>query len=109
MSVTYTFKITLLETAPSENGLEHVVKTIHWKCFGTDGTNISEVMGSVNVESPDPGSFIDFMNLAESDVISWVEAKLQALDELDSIKQTLDSMLAQIDNPPITRPPLPWL
>jgi len=109
MSITYTFKITELETAPSENGLDNVVKTIHWNYIGADETNTVNVVGSVNINSPDPDSFINFVNLTESVVISWVEAKLQALGELDGIKQTIDSMLAHIDNPPITRPPLPWL
>lgn len=107
MSITYTWNITQLETAPSENGLEHVVKFIHWKYHATDGAYTTDIIGIANLDPPDPMAYTPYMSLTKEQVIIWLEAKLAP--ELDELKMALDHKLQNIITPPIVRPSLPWV
>lgn len=107
MSITYTWNITQLETAPSENGLEHVVKTIHWQYHATDGVYTADIIGRASLDPPDPMAYTPYMELTKEQVIIWLEAKLAP--ELDELKIALDHKLQNIITPPIVRPSLPWV
>lgn len=107
MSITYSWNISQLETAPSENGLEHVVKTIHWKYIASNGVHTADIIGRANLDPPDPIAYTPYMELTKEQVISWLEAKL-ALD-IEEMKLAVDHKLQNIITPPITRPSLPWV
>ena len=75
--ITYTWSISKLDCAPSENGLTNVVKIIYWGLTGTDENGVSASMSnSYPLSSPSPEGFADYLTLTEEDVIVWLENNL---------------------------------
>lgn len=107
MSIVYTWSISQLDTAPLENNLENVVKVIHWRYHANDGTNATDIYGSVNLDPPDPLSYVPYASLTEVEVISWLENKLNS--ELEEMKVSLNHKLENITNPMTINSNLPWL
>lgn len=100
----YTWTISSMETAPSEDGLTDVVKTIHWRYKGVDGDYQAEVYSSYSCASPSPTDFTAYEDLTEADVIGWLEAGI----DVDAMKENIDSQIENLKNPPIVSLPLPW-
>ncbi len=104
--ITYTWSISRLDCAPSENSLTNVVKVIHWVLTGKDENNISASMGnSYPLPSPSPEAFTDYSTLTEEIVIQWLESNL----DVNYIKTRLLNEIELQYNPPITPLPLPWI
>lgn len=104
MATTYTWVISQLDTAPSDNGLSNVVKTIHWRLQATNDTHTADVYGSLGLDAPDAEDFVSYSSLTKADVEGWLESKL----EVDNLKTNLDNQLAALANPPIVNLNLPW-
>lgn len=102
--ISYTWGIAKLECAPSDNGLQNVVRTVHWTYQATDGTHTASSYGSVGLEAPDAESFTAYALLTEADVIAWLEAKL----DVEALQAGLDGQIANLITPPIVSPALPW-
>ena len=100
----YTWTISSMETAPSEDGLTDVVKTIHWRYKGVDGDYQAEVYSSFACASPSSTDFTAYEDLTEVDVIGWLEAGI----DVDAMKENIDSQIENLKNPPIVSLPLPW-
>ena len=104
--ITYTWSISKLDCAPSENGLTDVVKVIHWTLTGQDEKRGSASMSnSYPLPSPSPEAFTDYSTLTEATVISWLESNL----DVGYIKTILSNEIVSQYNPPITSLPLPWI
>ena len=104
--ITYTWNISQLDCAPSENGLTNIVKVIHWGLTGVDENGISASMSnSYPLSSPSPEGFADYLTLTEEDVIVWLESNL----DVGYIKTKLSNEIASQYNPPITSLPFPWI
>ena len=104
MSTIFTWEVVRLDAAPSENGLNNVVKIVHWKYHANDGTNNIYMAGSMGLSSPNPAAFVDYNDLTETEVVSWLEK----MPEKEEMQQSLVMQLAAITNPPIVPQPLPW-
>lgn len=104
MAITYKWTISSMETAPSEDGLTDVVKTIHWRYSGKDGDYQAEVYSSYACPTPSSTDFTAYEDLTEADVIAWLEAGL----DVDSLKSNISSQIDNLKNPPIVYLPLPW-
>jgi hypothetical protein len=103
--ITYTWSISRLDCAPSENGLTNIVKVIHWGLTGVDENGISASMSnSYPLSSPSPEGFADYLTLTQETVIGWLESGL----DVGYIKTILSNEIASQYNPPITSLPLPW-
>lgn len=100
----YTWTISSMETAPSEDGLTDVVKTIHWRYKGVDGDYQAEVYSSFACPSPSSTDFTAYEDLTEADVIGWLEAGI----DVDAMNTNIDSQIENLKNPPIVSLPLPW-
>jgi hypothetical protein len=104
--ITYTWGISRLDCAPSENGLTDVVKVIRWVFAGQDENGISaSISNSYPLPSPTPESFTDYSTLTQETVISWLESNL----DVGYLQTTLANEIASKYNPPITPLPLPWI
>ena len=102
---TYTWNITRLDCAPSENGLTDVVKIIHWGLTEQDENGISaSINNSYPLPSPTPEAFTDYSTLTEETVINWLENSL----DVEYLKLRLAGEIASQYSPPITPLPLPW-
>ncbi len=104
MSITYTWNVNTMDTAPSEDGLANVVKVVHWRLSATDGTHTAETYSTVSLDAPAAGSFTAFESLTEAQVIAWVESKI----DVAATKSSLDAQLASLANPPIVVKQGPW-
>jgi hypothetical protein len=104
--ITYTWSISKLDCAPSENELTDVVKVIHWSLTGQDENGVSASMSnSYPLPSPSPEGFTDYSTLAEETVIGWLENNL----DVGYLQTVLANEIASKYNPPITPLPLPWI
>ena len=104
--ITYTWSISKLDCAPSENGLTNIVKIIHWTLTGVDENGISSSMSnSYPLSTPSPESFTDYSTLTQETVIGWLESNL----DVGYIKSRLSNEISSQYNPPITPLPLPWI
>jgi len=110
MAITYNWVVDSMDTAPSEDGLTDVVKTVHWRANAEDAvgedTYTATVYGSVGVGDPTPDNFVDYADLTEADVLAWV------WDSSEDFKTDQEANLAnQIEdqkNPKIETLPNPW-
>ena len=104
--ITYTWSISKLDCALSEDGLTDVVKTIHWGLTGIDENGVSASMSnSYPLPSPTPEGFTDYSTLAEATVISWLESNL----DVGYLHTYLANEIESKYHPPITPLPLPWM
>jgi hypothetical protein len=104
--INYTWNISKLDCAPAENGLNNIVKVIHWGLIGVDENCVSASMNnSYPLPSPSPEGFADYSTLTKETVISWLESNL----DVGYIKSILSNEIASQYNPPITSLPLPWI
>lgn len=100
--------ISQLDTAPSEDGLTDVVKTVHWRYQATeaaeDKTWFAEVYGTMACETPSSTDFTAYPNLTEAQVEGWLDAGLDTA----ALQANLESQIEYQKNPPIVNLPLPW-
>jgi len=105
MSITYTWNVNTMDTAPSQDGLSNVVKVIHWRLNANDGTHYVDSYSTVSLDTPDSENFTDFSDLTEEQVIGWVESKV----DVAKIKEGLEKQLEALANPPIVVKQGPWV
>ena len=96
--------ISAMDTAPSEDGLTDVVKTVHWRRQAQDGEYIADIYTSMGCAAPDPMAFKPYNELTFDEVCGWLEANL----DMDSLDAALDAQIEMQKNPPIVQLPLPW-
>lgn len=107
--ITYEWIISQLETKPYVGDASNVVVTVHWRLQGTDGTHSSDVYGSVSTKPYGPGEpFIPYDQLTKEIVVGWVEEALGE-ETIQSYKNSIDSQIQDLANPPTITPPLPWI
>jgi hypothetical protein len=112
-TVTYTWKIERIDCAPTEGELTNVVRRLHWRLIGTDGTNTMDVFGDVPLASPNPAEFVAYPQLTEATVITWLEATINARVTQDEpsvaqLRAGLSGMLAAKRAPVVMPMPAPW-
>lgn len=97
-----------MRAKPAEGSLTNVVIEAGWRCNGaaenSGNAYTGTIYGSVSFGQLG-GSFIEYDNLTQDDVLAWVWAS--GIDK----EATEAAVQAQIDaqiNPPIVQPPLPW-
>lgn len=101
--------ISAMDTAPSDDGLTDVVKTVHWrrdaKEVDGDKEYYGDVYGAMGCVAPDPMAFTPYDQLTFEQVCSWLEANL----DVAALDASLDQQIANQKNPPIVQLPLPWI
>ena len=104
----YTWTVDQLDCVPSANGLTNVVQTVHWRVVGTDGNNhTASAYSTQSLNPPTPGSFTPYSNLVANQVIGWVHDAMGA-NAVSTIYTNIDTAIANLINPPIIYPSLPW-
>ena len=109
MAITYKWKLSGLDTIPSLtiDGVAYtdVIKTVHWRLHGTDGTNEAEVYGAVELDTSavDSGSFVQFANITSDTLATWAKAAINAGVEgsVDAHKAAIAAKIYAIANPPV--------
>ena len=104
MAIKYTWDCSTLDTYPTSSGFNDVVFQVHWRLKASDVINeVShsyDVVGTqaIDVSSLDSGSFIEWDNLKQKDVIGWVTASMGS-DTVAAHKTAASSSLLEIANP----------
>ena len=115
MANTYTWDFPTLDTAPSEDGLSDVIKTIHWRITAVsdseqdaEGNYLStSTYGTVGAGEVDPDNFVAFNSVTKD----WCKAKvLASLGQTEAeIQANLDTKIEALANPPIVhKTPASW-
>jgi hypothetical protein len=114
MSNTYTWDFPALDTAPSEDGLSDVIKTIHWRIVAVsdsetdaDGNAISASAYGTAAPELDPDNFVAFDSVTKD----WCKEKvLASLDKTEAeMQETLDTQIDNLANPPmVSKVPASW-
>ena len=99
----FKYTVALMDTA-SENGMDDVVKTLHYRITMTDvdvpeGTLIPFKFGTVDLESPDAEVFIEFSNISEATAEAWLKSKLNCEYLEVSLTQELEANKVVASNP----------
>jgi hypothetical protein len=105
MNVTYSWSFNPLECAPSEDGLEKVVKNVHWRLTGVANGAMTDVYGVVAFDSPEANSFITFDSLTANTVETWVKSKL----DVPALRTSIETALAEKMQPKSVTLTPPWL
>jgi hypothetical protein len=104
---TYTWLVESLDCIPSQDGQTNVVSCVHWRVNGTDGTHNATVYGFQPLTYTAGNPFTAYSALTKDTVIGWVQTAIGAT-QVASIQTNLDNQIANLVNPPIVTPPLPW-
>jgi len=105
---TFKWVVSQMDTAPSEDGLTDVVKTVHWRYQAEqvdgDKTYNAEVYGAMACATPSDTDFTAYDDLTFDQVCEW----LVAGNDVDAMELNLDTQIENLKNPPIVNLPLPW-
>jgi hypothetical protein len=100
----FTWIISQLDSSPSLDGLDKVIRTVHYRAQKQSQEYIAESYGCLGVDAPHEASFIPYDKVTKAMVESWLEAGL----DTEEIEANLDSQIANFLNPPIVVYPLPF-
>jgi hypothetical protein len=104
---TYTWLIESLDCIPSLDGQTNVVSVIHWRVNGIDGTHNATVYGTQSLTYTLGSPFTAYSDLTKDIVIGWVQSAMGS-EQVTAIQTNLDKQIANLANPPIITPPLPF-
>jgi hypothetical protein len=100
----YTWSVTAMNCYPQSEGETDVVFTVHWTCFGTDGTYNGSVYSTCSVPAP-TGSFTPYADLTQDQVLGWIWSSNVDKDATEAnVAQQIQNQV----NPPVVTPALPW-
>lgn len=108
MPNTYTWIISVLEAYPEKEDKADVVFTIHWRRQATDGTHTADVYGSQGLTLDPEAPFTPYKDLTFAQVCGWLESAMGA-ERVAEIDLAIDKQIEDQINPPVVRPPLPWI
>ena len=104
MAITYTFKVTELEVAPSLDGQSDVVTRVRYNYNGVDANGYSGSFAGATPMPAPSGSFIPYNELTQETVVAW-------LDEVSDKPHMQEQITKQINNqinPHYVPTPIPW-
>ena len=107
------WKVAALDYAVSQDGLSNVVTTVHWTCSKEDEDgNSGYAYGTHGLPEPDPSNFVEWDNLDEFTVLSWMTSDMVAkADEGENpamaIEASVDAQIAE-QAAPTTGTGVPW-
>ena len=97
--------ISQLDCKPQEDGKTDVVVTAHWQCTGTQDEYSAQVYGTASFTLEQGAGFTPYADLTQDQVLGWCYAS--GVDK-DATEASVNTQIANLINPPIVTPPLPW-
>jgi hypothetical protein len=104
---TYNWTVAQMDAYPEYEGHSDVVFTVHWRLEGTDGEHSTGVYGSVSLTLDPEAAYVAYADLTEEQVTGWVHEALGE-DQVASYEENVANQIAELANPPVVTPPLPW-
>ena len=104
---TTTWSIDWLQASTQEiNGHAEVVLSAGWRLIGVDGEYSASAYSTVSFPQPEEGgSYTPYAELTEAQVLGWVWEN--GVDK-DAAEASVTEQVANLVNPPVVTPPLPW-
>jgi hypothetical protein len=103
--ITYKWIFSAFDCKVSEEGMQNVVTTVHWRYNGTNEDDISaEIYGAQGVGEPTPDAFIPYPELSEEQVIGWMEGIM----DVEAMQLNIANQIEAIINPVNVTLPAPW-
>jgi len=102
--ITYNWTFPQFEVVPVEGTMENVVKIIHWRLIGSDGTFSSEVYGSITLPNPDPTDFVPFDEITKE----WTVNEVSKYVDVPHMEAIIAAQIEQQKNPPAIPVPPPF-
>jgi len=90
--------ISSVKAQVEQDGLQNVIRTIHWRLGKQDGDHYADVYGSKSLQAPEADNFIPSEEVTLDMIKSWLEASFEA-EELESLNANLDAQLEAKKNP----------
>lgn len=100
----YTWEISAVNCILKQNGLDNVIKEIHWRYKGEneDGVN-AEVYGCELMSDPDPANFLTLDQITKTVAAGWLESifsiEVDGKSRLNGYKEFLEDQINLIINP----------
>jgi hypothetical protein len=108
MAIEYAWQIMQLDCYPQQDDHTDVVFVVHWRRVATDGTHTADTYGAQPVTLDPEAPFTPYPDLTFDQVVGWLEDAFGP-ELLEAQKAALDKQIEDQINPPVVRPPLPWL
>ena len=116
--MSHTWKVAALDYAVSQDGLSNVVTTVHWTCSKHVEGDENEAgfsgyaYGTHSLPEPDPSNFVEWDNLDEFTVLSWMTADMTSTadegnDPVADIEASVDAQIAE-QAAPTSGTGVPW-
>lgn len=104
MAIEYNWEILSLYTAPSESGLENVVKKINWRFQATDGQYYGDSYEVTELSVPSADGYIAYDDLTEETIVGWIKANR----DYDDLVSLVNERLQSNKTPSIVEKNPPW-
>jgi hypothetical protein len=104
MAITYTFKVTELEVAPSLDGQSDVVTRVRYNYAGVNENGISGSFAGATPMPAPSGSFIPYTDLTQETVVAW----LDEVSDKPHMQERITEMIGSLKNPQYVPKPAPW-
>lgn len=101
--MTIVWTITAMDCSTTEANPDTVI-TAHWTCAGADGDYNASIFATCSFPQPE-GSFTPYDQLTQDQVLGWCWAN--GVDK-DATEAAVTQKLADLANPPVVQPALPW-
>ena len=97
MAATFSWTFPQFDVAPTEDGLDNVVKAIHWRLDAVDGPYSEGAYGSTAVDAPDSSKFVPYSQITPE----WAVAAVCEKVNIDEVKEALEKRIEEKRNPPV--------
>ena len=117
--ITFNWTISAAERELDLDGLENVIKTIHWRYKGTDENGVTaETYGATAIGDPNPESFTPWEEVSDPVAIGWLEDIMSTAPalvpegggtiptQLESLKANIEAQIALLITPKTITGPL---
>ena len=94
--ISYSWVINGFDAKISHDSKDNVIHSIHWSYNANKGDHNANMIGSDHVEY-NADSFIEYKDLKKSDVIGWLEAKLNVSKMQESLSGQIALKEAPVD------------
>lgn len=93
--ITYKWTISAFDCKAIVEDLKDVVCNVHWKYEATKNDIVVSNYGVLTLENPNKDNFIALNDLKETDVIGWLESKL----DVNELNTNLENEINLIEKP----------
>lgn len=93
--ITYKWTISAFDCKAILEDLTDVVYNVHWRYEATKNDIVVSTYGVLILENPNKDNFIALNDLKETDVIGWLESKL----DVNELNTNLENEINLIENP----------